>query len=235
MVSTCPLLFKSSNPFTNPLGIVPSAPTTIVITVTFMLHSFFSSLARSSYSSLFSPLNFTQWSVGTAESTIQHVLLFLLTIIRSGYLAEIMWSVYISKFQRTLFFSFSRTDSKLCIYHLFVCSNFNLFSTIPSGWLFHSLIIIIFIIIIIPCELVTPTELMVFHWSLWQLYIHLRCNCWPSMRSECQVILFEYSQLLWYPFVLLFSFPLQVSSAYPCPAYFIWNYLSFFLWCFIFC
>ena len=44
MVSTCSLISKSSSPFTNPLGIVPSAPTTIGITV--MFHSFFSSLAR---------------------------------------------------------------------------------------------------------------------------------------------------------------------------------------------
>ena len=40
MVSTCPLISKSSSLFTNPLGIVPSAPITISITITFMFHSF---------------------------------------------------------------------------------------------------------------------------------------------------------------------------------------------------
>ena len=40
MVSTRFLISKSSSPFTNPLGIVSTAPTTICITVTFMFHSF---------------------------------------------------------------------------------------------------------------------------------------------------------------------------------------------------
>ena len=47
MVSTCPLIFKCSRLFINPLRIVPSAPTTTGITVTFMFHRFFSSLAKS--------------------------------------------------------------------------------------------------------------------------------------------------------------------------------------------
>ena len=50
--------------------------------------------------------------------------LFLLIIKRSGRLAEIRWSVCISKSQRSLCFSFSWIDSGLCIYHLFVRSNF---------------------------------------------------------------------------------------------------------------
>ena len=49
----------------------------------------------------------------------------LLIIKRSGRLAEIMWSVCISKSQRSLFASFFRTDAGLCIYHLFVWTNFN--------------------------------------------------------------------------------------------------------------
>ena len=53
MVSTCPLISKSFNHFTNPLGIVPSAPIIYGITVTFMFHKFFSSQTRSTYSSLF--------------------------------------------------------------------------------------------------------------------------------------------------------------------------------------
>ena len=40
MVSTCPLISQSFSPLTNTSGIIPSAPTTIGITVTFMYHSF---------------------------------------------------------------------------------------------------------------------------------------------------------------------------------------------------
>ena len=50
---------------------------------------------------------------------------FLLTITRSGRLTEIRWSVCISKSQETWCVSFSRTDSALCICHLFVRSNLN--------------------------------------------------------------------------------------------------------------
>ena len=50
---------------------------------------------------------------------------FLLIIIRFDRLAEIRWSVCISKSQRSLCISFSRTDAWLCIYHLFIWSNFN--------------------------------------------------------------------------------------------------------------
>ena len=53
MVSARPPISNSFSPFTKPLGIVPSAPITIGITVTFMFHSFFSSQTRSKYLSLF--------------------------------------------------------------------------------------------------------------------------------------------------------------------------------------
>ena len=49
--------------------------------------------------------------------------LFLLVIMRSCLLAEIRWSVCISKFHRSLCVSFSRTDAVLCIYHLLAWSN----------------------------------------------------------------------------------------------------------------
>ena len=63
--------------------------------------------------------------------------LFLLIIIRSGCLTEIRWFVCISKSQRSLCVSFSRTDSGLCEYHLFILLNFNflhnfLWITLPT-------------------------------------------------------------------------------------------------------
>ena len=47
------------------------------------------------------------------------------TYTRFSRLAEIRWSVCISKSQRILCVSFFRTDSGLCIYNLVVWSNFN--------------------------------------------------------------------------------------------------------------
>ena len=77
MVSTRPLISKSSIPFINPSVNVPRAPVTISIIVTFMFHSFYNSLARSMYLSLFShSFSFTLWSTGTTKSTILQVLFF---------------------------------------------------------------------------------------------------------------------------------------------------------------
>ena len=78
MVSTRPLISKSSSSFNNPLVKVPNAPITIDIIVTFMFHSFFNSLARSRCLSFFSlSFSFILWSTGTAKSTILQVLFFI--------------------------------------------------------------------------------------------------------------------------------------------------------------
>ena len=68
MVSTRKPTSKSSSPFNNPLVIVPKAPITIGIIVTFMFHSVFNSLARSRYLFFFShSFRFILWSAGTAS------------------------------------------------------------------------------------------------------------------------------------------------------------------------
>ena len=67
MASTCPLISKSSTPFTNSLGIAPSAPTTIGITVAFVFHRFF-------FSSL--TIIFPLWSAGKGMSTIWQFFFF---------------------------------------------------------------------------------------------------------------------------------------------------------------
>ena len=126
IVSTRPPTSKSSRPFDNPFVIVPNAPITNGIIVTFMFHIFFNSLARSRYLSFCSlPFRFILWSAGTAKSTILQILFFLLIIMRSGLLAGIRWSVCMQKSHRSLCVSFSRTGAGLCIYHLFVWSNWN--------------------------------------------------------------------------------------------------------------
>ena len=77
IVSTRSPTSKSSSLFNNPLVTVPKAPITIGIIVTFMFHSFFNSLARSRYLSLFShPFSFIRWSAGTSKSTILQIFSF---------------------------------------------------------------------------------------------------------------------------------------------------------------
>ena len=127
IVSARSLTSKSSRSFNNPLVTVPNAPITIGTIVTFMFHSFFNSLARSKYLSFFSlSFRFIRWSAGTAKSTILQILFLLLIIMRSGLLAGIRWSVVcMLKSHRYLWKSFSRTGAGLCIYHLFVWSNWN--------------------------------------------------------------------------------------------------------------
>ena len=98
MVSALLLISKFSSPFNKPLVIIPSTPITIGINVTFLFHSFFSSLAKSKYLSLFSlSFIFTLRSHRTVKSTILLVLfllLLLLTITRTGLPAGIRWSVF---------------------------------------------------------------------------------------------------------------------------------------------
>ena len=113
IVSTRPPTSKSSRLFNNPLVIVPNAPITIGTIATFMFHSFFNSLARSSYLSYFSlSFRFNLWSAGTAKSTILQILFvfcffcFLLIVMRSGLPAGIRWSVCILKSRRSLCGSF---------------------------------------------------------------------------------------------------------------------------------
>ena len=109
MVSTRLPTSKSCSPFSNPLVTVPNAPITIDIIVTSMFHSFFNSLARSRYLSFFShSFNFILCPARTANLTILHVFfLLLLLIIRSGLLAEISWSVSMSKSHWSLCVIFS--------------------------------------------------------------------------------------------------------------------------------
>ena len=124
MISPRPSTSKSSWHFNNPLATVPKTPITIGIFVTFMLHSFFNSLARSRYLSLFSySFTFVLWSAGKAKSIFLKI--FVFCWLWSGLLAEMRWSVCISKCHKSLCVSFSWTVAGLCIYHLFLWSNLN--------------------------------------------------------------------------------------------------------------
>ena len=127
IVSNRPPISKSSRPFNNPLVIVPNAPITIGTVFTFMFHSFFNSLARSRYLSFFYfPSDLFFGPPGQQSRQFYNFFFFLLLIImRSGLFAGIRWSVCMLKSHRSLCMSFSRTGAGLCIYHLFVWSNWN--------------------------------------------------------------------------------------------------------------
>ena len=75
-----PPIFNFSSPLSKPLGTVPSAPITTGIIVFFMFHSFFISLERSMYLSLF--VFFPFHSVVSQNGKVEYSAgsLFLLTI-----------------------------------------------------------------------------------------------------------------------------------------------------------
>ena len=100
-----------------------------------MFHNFFNYLSRSRYLSFFSlSLKFILWSAGTAKSTTASSFFFFCWLLKGyGLLTEIRWSVCMSKSQRSLCVTFSRTDTGLFTYHLFVWSNLNFLHN--SMWL----------------------------------------------------------------------------------------------------
>ena len=125
MVSILLLTSNYSNLLSNPLGTVPSVPTTIGITVMFMFHRFFSSVARSSHLSTLSFSFIFTWNSKIIEASFFFLFCFVLfCFLARGLLAGISWSVWISKSQRISGFFFSRTDF-FFLNHLSIWSNFN--------------------------------------------------------------------------------------------------------------
>ena len=134
--STRPLISNSSSTFTNHSVTVPRALITIGIIVIFMFHSFlqFSSkvevlILLFAFSQLYSEVS-QESKVHISASSLFLFLFFFFfffcfIITMSGRRAEIRLSFCISKSQRSLCTLFFRKDAGLCIYHLFVWSNFN--------------------------------------------------------------------------------------------------------------
>ena len=110
---------------------VPRPPITIDIIITFVPQFFLNSRARSRYLSFFSLyFNFTLLSAGTAKCTILQIL-FLFIITRSGCLAEIRWSICISKSLRSLA-SHSPGQMLGCAYSVCFYSQIQISYTFPS-------------------------------------------------------------------------------------------------------
>ena len=117
MVSTRPPTSKSSSPFNNPLVTVLSAPITIGIIVTWMFHRFFQFPSKVEVLILLFKF-FQFYSVVSEDSKVDNFansLFFLLITIRSGLLAEIWWSVCMSKSHKSLCVLFSMRGAVLCI------------------------------------------------------------------------------------------------------------------------
>ena len=119
MVSTRSPISKSSSPRINSLVIVSRAPITIGVTFIFIFRSFCNVLVL-----LFLFAFFQFFSVVNRDSKV-HISASSLFLAGCGGLTDIRRSVCISKSQWSLCASFSMKNSGLCIYHLFVWSNFN--------------------------------------------------------------------------------------------------------------
>ena len=135
MVSTRPLIFKSSSPFNNPPVTVPKAPITIGLIVTFIFHCFVQFPSKVQVLILLFTF-FQFYSVISRDCKVHNFSFFFfpfsffffflwgLIIIRSGLQAEFRLSACMPESYKSLCVSFSRTDAGLCIYHLFVCEFF---------------------------------------------------------------------------------------------------------------
>ena len=90
-----PLLISNSSSLSTKLfRTIASTPITIGITVTLIFHSFFSSLAKSKYSSmLLLSFIFTLWSARTAKSIRWQVLRVFLSIFFSVYFQQILQKI----------------------------------------------------------------------------------------------------------------------------------------------
>ena len=130
VVSTRPPTSMSSRPFDNTLVTLPKAPITIGTIVTLMFHILFQFSSKVEILILLFTF-FQFYSVINRDSKIDNFAssLFLLIIIRSGLLAGIRRSMCMSKSHRSLCVSFSWTGAGLCMYYLFVWSNFNFLPT----------------------------------------------------------------------------------------------------------
>ena len=133
IVSTRPLTSKSSRPFNNPLATVPNAPIAIGTIVTFMFHSFFYSLTRSRYLFFFLlSFRFILWSAGKAKSTNLQILFLLLTIMRSGLLTGIRWSVCMLS-PIGVYASHFLGQAPGCAYTICLYGRIEISCTFPSG------------------------------------------------------------------------------------------------------
>ena len=150
----------------------------------------------------------------------------LLIIIKSAGLAEIRWSVCMSKSHRSLCVSFSRTSAGLCIYHLLAWSNLNFLHI--SQWItlpIQSVLALYFFYANFLYSLIT--WLIVSSLSLHSLHLLFCCVLsiltliWLVLIALFCAAIMRYSvSLLWFPFlspVLVLSCEMLFISRLKCP------------------
>ena len=165
---------------------------------------------------------------------------FLLTIIKSGLLAGIRWSVCILKSHRSLCVAFSRSGAGFCICHLLVWSNLNFLHIFP--WItqefkpFFSiqLDLINFVVCIVStCPLISKSSRP--YTSLWELFrVHQLqlaspSHLWSSfffiyLASNRYLFLFSLS------FNLFFYLQVQLSPQFSRLSLFYWLSLGLVIW-----
>ena len=150
MVSTRPLIYKSSSHYTNPL-VTSKTTNHNWYHNHFHVPQFFQFSRKVQVLIFFSlSFSFTPWSAGQQNPLFRKFSFFLffsflffffffVIITRSGRLTEIRCSIGISKSQRSLCVSFSKTDSGFCIYHLFVWQ-FSISCTVPVDHLVYPIV-----------------------------------------------------------------------------------------------
>ena len=144
MVSTRPLISKSSSPVINNLETVPRAPIRIGVIVTFMFIQF------SSEVEVFI-LFFHFLAILLSDQLVQQSpqfgkISFLLIIIRSGYLAENRWSVCMSKSKlRVVLLMLG------CVYNICSYGQTSVSYSVPSGSLYLYCSVLSYILFVLIC------------------------------------------------------------------------------------
>ena len=142
IVSTRPSAFMSARPFNNPLVIGPKAPITIGTIVNYVPQFFqFPSMVEVL---IFLFTFFQFYSVVSRDSKVDNLAnsLVFVNYYKVWSSGRDWGSVCMTKSHWSLCVSFSRSDAGLCIYHLFVWSNFNFLHI--SQWITLLLLLLLF-------------------------------------------------------------------------------------------
>ena len=204
MVLSQPLISNSTNLLYKLLWTIPSSPTIIIITVTFMFYRFFSSLANSKYLSIFSlSFIFILWSAETAKS-IQWQVLFSLFNKREA------WGLYL-KVERILCLAFSRADSGLCNYYYYG-SKILISCTIPEEITFpnESFPSLVFVL----CQFAVLTSYVMNSFTCFTIpeWITIPTELFPVLYSFCASLQY------WLLILLTVSSVSQFPSGSPFPS-----------------